>query len=83
MYGAKMCTSFTDKCKKKKWYGYARLDKWYTGWWRCESTPKDGLPDPRGSLMNKIPSHAIEQANQEVRQEVSHSQHASNQVSNA
>ena len=27
---------------------------------------KDGLPEPRGLLVNKIPSHAIEQANQEV-----------------
>ena len=37
-----------------------------TGRWRCGSTPKDELPDPRGSLEN-IPSHTIEQANQEVR----------------
>ena len=28
-------------------------------------TPKDELPDQRGSLANDIPSHAIEQANQE------------------
>ena len=49
----------------------------------CESTPKDGLPDPRGSLVNKIPSHTIEQANREVQQEYHHSQHTSNQVSNA
>jgi len=27
---------------------------------------KDGLPDPRGSLVNEIQSCAIEQANQEV-----------------
>ena len=31
----------------------------------CESTSKDELPQPRGSLANNIPSHAIEQANQE------------------
>ena len=37
-----------------------------TGRWRCGSAPKDELPDPRGSLANDIPSHAIEQANQEV-----------------
>ena len=30
--------------------------------------PKDGLPDLRGSLSNEVPSRAIEQANQEVRQ---------------
>ena len=30
--------------------------------------PKDGLLDPRGSLANEIPSRAIEQANQEIRQ---------------
>ena len=30
----------------------------------CESTPKDELPQPRGSLADNIPSHAIEQANQ-------------------
>ena len=30
-----------------------------------KNTPKDGLPDPRGSLANDIPSHAIEQPNQE------------------
>ena len=29
---------------------------------------KDGLPDPRRSLADEIPSHAIEQANQEIRQ---------------
>ena len=31
----------------------------------CESTSKDELPQPRGSLANNIPSHTIEQANQE------------------
>ena len=36
--------------------------------WKYLKAPKDGLPDPRGSLANKIPSRAIEQANQEVRQ---------------
>ena len=30
-----------------------------TGWWHCVSTPKDELPDPRGSLANDIPSCAI------------------------
>ena len=34
--------------------------------WKYLKAPKDGLPDPRGSLANEIPSHAIEQANQEV-----------------
>ena len=29
----------------------------------CESTSKDELPQPRGSLANNIPSRAIEQAN--------------------
>ena len=38
-----------------------------TGQWHCAgSTSKDELPDPRGSLENDIPSHAIEQANQEL-----------------
>ena len=37
--------SSTDKCM---------------GRWRCGSTLKDELPDPRGSLTNDIPSHAIE-----------------------
>ena len=71
VYDARMCTSFyysTDKC---------------TGWLCCGSTPKDGLPNPRGSLVNKIPSHTTEQTNQEVQQEHHHSQHTSNQVSNA
>ena len=31
----------------------------------CESTSKDELPQPRGSLANNIPSRTIEQANQE------------------
>ena len=31
----------------------------------CESTLKDELPQPRGSLANNIPLRAIEQANQE------------------
>ena len=54
MYEAQTCTSFyysTGKC---------------TGQWCCGSTPKDELPGPRGSLANDIPSHAIEQANQEI-----------------
>ena len=38
----------------------------------CEST------QPRGSLGNNIPSRAIEQTNQEFRQDHRHSQHASN-----
>ena len=29
----------------------------------CESTSKDELPQPRGSLANNIPSRATEQAN--------------------
>ena len=43
-----------------------------------ESTLKDELPQPRGSLTNNIPLCAIEQANQEFRQDCRHSQHASN-----
>ena len=35
----------------------------------CKSTSKDELPQPRGSLANNIPSHAIEQANQEFQQD--------------
>ena len=35
--------------------------------WKYLKAPKDGLPDPRGSLANEIPSCAIEQANQKVR----------------
>ena len=38
------------------------------------STPKDELPDPRGSLANDIPSRAIEQASQEVWQDNHHAQ---------
>ena len=55
----------------------------YTGQWCRGSTPKDELPEPRGSLANDIPSYAIEQANQEVRQDDHHSQHTSNQMSTA
>ena len=44
---------------------------------------KDELPEPRGSLANDIPFHAIEQANQEVRQDDRHSQHESNQAPNS
>ena len=46
----------------------------------CESTLNDELriPQPRGSLANNIPLHAIEQANQEFRQDDRHSQHTSN-----
>ena len=44
----------------------------------CESTSKDELPQPRGSLANNIPLRAIEQANQEFQQDYRHSQHASN-----
>ena len=44
---------------------------------------KDELPEPRESLTNDIPSHAIEQANQEVQQDDHQSQHTSNQASNA
>ena len=54
-----------------------------TGKWYCESFPKDELPDPRWFVANNIPSHAIEQANQEVRQDDYHSQQESNQASNA
>ena len=36
--------------------------------WKYLKAPKDRLPDPRGSLADEIPSHAIEQANQEVQQ---------------
>ena len=34
--------------------------------WKYIKALKDGLPDPRGSLENEIPSRAIEQANQQV-----------------
>ena len=44
----------------------------------CKSTSKDELPQPRRSLANNIPSRAIEQANQEFRQDDRHSQHALN-----
>ena len=44
---------------------------------------KDELPEPRGSLANDIPSHAIEQASQEVCQDDRHSQHTSSQASKA
>ena len=44
----------------------------------CESTLKDEVPQPRGSLANNIPSHTIDQANQEFRQDDRHSQHVSN-----
>ena len=44
----------------------------------CESTSKDELPQPKGSLANNVLSCAIEQANQEFRQDDRHSQHASN-----
>ena len=77
VYEAHMCaslyyfildTSSTDKC---------------TGQWHHGSIVKDELPEPRGSLANDIPSCATEQANQEVRQGDRHSQHMSNQASNA
>ena len=42
------------------------------------NTSKDKLPELRESLANDIPSLAIKQANQEVRQGDRHSQHASN-----
>ena len=48
--------------------------------WHCGSTPKDQLADPRGSLANDIPSHAIEQANQEVQQDDCHSQHTHSNI---
>ena len=44
----------------------SKLTVKYTGQWCCGRTPKDELPDPRGSLANDIPSRAIEQANQRV-----------------
>ena len=47
----------------------------YTGQWHCERTPKDKLSDPRGSLDKDIPSYAIEQANQNVRQDNRYSQY--------
>ena len=50
MCKAQMVISFyyiTDKC---------------TGQWHCGSAPKDGLPDPRGSSVNEITSHAIYRA---------------------
>ena len=59
---------------------YSILISVATGWWHCGSTPKDELPDPRRSLANGIPSHAIEQANQEVWRDDHHSQHVSNQA---
>ena len=68
MYEAQTCTLFyysTDKC---------------TGQWRHGSTPKDGVNDTRRSLVNKVPSHAVQQVNQEVQQEDLHSQHVSNCV---
>ena len=68
VYEAQTCTLFyysTDKC---------------TGRWRRGSTPKDGVNDPRRSLANKVPSHAVQQVNQEVQQEDLHSQHVSNCV---
>ena len=71
MYKAQTCASLhysTDKC---------------TGRWCCESTPKAELPDPRKSLASDIPSCAIEQDNQEIRQDDHYSQHVSNQASNA
>ena len=37
----------------------------YDGAVKVLEPPKDGLHDPRGSLMNEVPSQAIEQANQE------------------
>ena len=66
VYEAQTYTLFyysTDKC---------------TGWLHCGSTPKDGLPDPRGSLANKIPPHALGQTCQDVQQDEHHLQHASN-----
>ena len=60
VYQAETCTSF--------YYLIASIDK-FTGGWHYGSTPKDELPDPRGSLANDIPSRAIEQANQEVWQD--------------
>ena len=71
MYKAQMCTSIyysTDKC---------------AGQWHFGNAPNDGISDSRGSSANEIPSCPIEQANQEVQQEDCHSQHASNQASNA
>ena len=57
VYEAQTCTLF-----------YCSIDK-CTGQWCCGNTPKDGLPDPSGSLANKIPSRAIEQANHEIQQD--------------
>ena len=36
--------------------------------WKYLKAPKDGIPDPRGTLVNEVPSRAIEQAILEVRQ---------------
>ena len=44
-------------------------------------TSKNKLPEVREPLADNIPSHAIEQANQEVRQDDHHSQHIPNQAS--
>ena len=64
VYEAQTCNLFyysTDKCTVR---------------WRRGSTPKDGVNDPRRSLANKVPSHAVQQVNQEDLQ----LQHVSNCV---
>ena len=51
---AQICNSFyynTDKC----------IGQWHRG-----STTMHGIPDPRGSLVNEILFHTIEQANQGI-----------------
>ena len=69
IYEAQACASFdylndsTDSCTER---------------WHCGCTLKDELPDQRGFLANDICSRAIEQVNQEFRQDDCHSQHASN-----
>ena len=69
VYEAQTCASY--------YYLIVHLVK-CTGRWHCGRTPKDELPDPRGSLANDILSCAIEQANQKVRQDNRQYQHPSN-----
>ena len=70
---AHLCTCTLNACDNNVYEAqtcttrsfYYSTDK-STEQWYCGNTPKNGLPDPRGSLANKIPFCAIEQANQEV-----------------
>ena len=64
VYEAQMSTLFhcsIDKC---------------IGWLCCGNALKDGLPT-EGVFKDEIPSHAIEQTNQDVQQEDRHSQYTS------